>query len=298
MYVSFNSSSAQALSNFSTAQSALQTTMRQISTGKTVNDASDNAALWAMATSNYSDNGALSAVASSQQGLAMPTISASQTAIGGINSVMNDMRDNLVALQGGGDQSAILTSLQAQGKALTSAVSNAGFNGVNLLDSSTATSGSNFLLGYSEWSGGAESLNVTAGSLTNSSGPTGVLQNAQASGSSQASDFTALTANDVSTANIAQTLANLNAAQSQVQTIGGAVGASSNQVGQANSSVLTLQNNMANATAAMDQTNMDSAAAQLAAGNVSEQLASLATTIANRSSANVLRLFQQQPLQS
>jgi flagellin-like hook-associated protein FlgL len=220
-------------------------------------------------------------------------ISASQTAIGGISDVMNSMRANLVALQGGGDQSAGLASLQAQGQALTQAVSAAGLNGVNMLDASTASSGgSNFLLGYSEYSQ-SQTVNVSAASLTSSSGSTGLLQNAQAAGSTQASNFTALTANDVSAANIAQTLNNLNAAQSQVQTVAGAIGAASNLVNQSNSFDLTTQNNIANATAGTDQTDMDAASTQLAASNVSTQLATIAANIANRSSASVLALFQQ-----
>jgi flagellin len=294
-------SSAAAVNSVYAAQAASQKTMDQIATGKAVNKSSDNMALWATATANYSESGVLSAVTTSQQGEAMPMISASETAIGGISDVMNSMRDNLVALQGGGDQNATLASLQAQGQALNQAVSAAGLDGVNMLDASTSSSGgSRFMLAYSEYQGGGQtsSLQVNAASLTSSSGSTGLLQNAQAAGSSQASNFTALTANDVSAANIAQTLNNLNAAQSQVEAIGGALGGDANLVGQANSAAVTKQDNIANGTAATDQTDMGAASTQLAASNVSAQLAILATSIANRSSASVLRLFQQNGSQS
>jgi flagellin len=188
MYVSWNPSSALATSSLSAAQSSLQRTQQQTATGKSVNDASDNPALWAMATANYSKAGALSAMTSGQQGVALPLASATQSAIGAISGVLNDMRNNLVALQGGGDQNAILQSQQAQGQALNSAVSSAGLNGMNLLDASSAPNGSSFLLAYNEWSGGAQtmSVNIGAASLIDHSGSTGVFQTAKAAGSSQA----------------------------------------------------------------------------------------------------------------
>jgi len=294
MYVSWSPSSAQATSNASSAQTSLQKTQQQISTGKSINDASDNAALWDMATSNYSQSGAVSAVMTSQQGMTLPLAATSQSAVGGIANTLNAMRNNLIALQGGGDQNAILQSLQAQGKALSSSVSQAGLNGVNLLDGSTGAQGDNFLVSYGEYDQGGQtaSVNVAAGNLVNSAG-TGTFQAARASGSGAATDLTALTANDLSPGNIAQTLANLNAAQDQLQSVAGNVGAFNNLVGQAYNTNATSQIDLANATAGVDNADMAEESTQMSAQNVQQQLAVMAQGIANRSSANVLKLFQQ-----
>ncbi|MCW2317695.1 flagellin [Rhodoblastus acidophilus] len=294
MYVSWSPSSAQATSNASSAQTSLQKTQQQISTGKSINDASDNAALWDMATSNYSQSGAVSAVMTSQQGMTLPLAATSQSAVGGIANTLNAMRNNLIALQGGGDQNAILQSLQAQGKALSSSVSQAGLNGVNLLDGSTGAQGDNFLVSYGEYDQGGQtaSVNVAAGNLVNSAG-TGTFQAAKASGSGAATDLTALTANDLSPGNIAQTLANLNAAQDQLQSVAGNVGAFNNLVGQAYNTNATSQIDLANATAGVDNADMAEESTQMSAQNVQQQLAVMAQGIANRSSANVLKLFQQ-----
>jgi len=294
MYVSWSPSAAQATSNASSAQTSLQKTQQQISTGKSINDASDNAALWDMATSNYSQSGAVSAVMTSQQGMTLPLAATSQSAVSGIANTLNAMRNNLIALQGGGDQNAILQSLQAQGKALSSSVSQAGLNGVNLLDGSTGAQGDNFLVSYGEYDQGGQtaSVNVAAGNLVNSAG-TGTFQAAKASGSGAATDLTALTANDLSPGNIAQTLANLNAAQDQLQSVAGNVGAFNNLVGQAYNTNATSQIDLANATAGVDNADMAEESTQMSAQNVQQQLAVLAQGIANRSSANVLKLFQQ-----
>lgn len=294
MYVSWSPSSAQATSNASGAQTALQKTQQQISTGKSINDASDDAALWDTATSNYSQSGAVSAVMSSQQGMTLPLAATSQSAVSGIADMLNAMRNNLIALQGGGDQNAILQSLQAQGKALNSAVSQAGLNGVNLLDGSTGAQGDNFLVSYGEYDRGGQttSVNVSAGNLVNSSG-SGTFQAAKASSSGASTDLTALSANDLSPGNIAQTLANLNAAQDQLQSVAGNVGAFNNLVGQAYTTNASSQIDIANATAGTDNADMGQESTQQNAQNVQQQLAIMAQGIANRSSANVLKLFQQ-----
>jgi len=294
MYVSWSPASAQATSNLSAAQTSLQKTQQQESTGKSVNNASDNLALWAMATANYSQSDAVDAVTSSQQALTTPLLSTTLSAVGSISDTLDAMRNNLIALQGGGDQTAILQSLQAQGQALNSAVSGAGLNGVNLLNGSTGAQGSNFLLGYSENSQSAQttSVNVGDGNLVNGAG-SGVFQTAQAASSNQATNFTALTASDLSPANISQTLANLNAAQAQLETVGGNFGASSTLVSQSIAANVASRDDLANAAASMDNADMGQVAMQLSAGQVQQQLAVLSQGIANRSSGAVLRLFQQ-----
>jgi flagellin len=294
MYVSWDPSSAQALNSLAAAQSSLQKTQSQLSTGKSVNDSSENAALWAMATANYSQSGALAAMTTSQQSTAMPLASSTESAIGAISGVLDAMQNNLIALQGDGDQTATLQSLQSQGQQLQSAVNSAGLAGVNLLDGSTAPTGATFMTSYAEWGGGGQnsSVNVPAASLTDTTG-TGAFQTAQAAGSTAPTDLTAITASDVSAANISQTLANLNAAQTQLQSVAGAIGAFSNIMDQSNAAATTEQVNIANATAGMDNADMGAVATLLAAGQVQQQLATLAASIANQSHKSVLQLFQQ-----
>lgn len=294
MYVSWDPSSAQALNSLSATQSSLQKTRSHLSTGKSVDDSSENAALWALATTNYSASSAISAMIGSQQSTAMPLSSSTELAIGAISGALDAMQNNLIALQGGGDQTAILQSLQAQGQQLTSAVSSAGLAGVNLLDGSTAPNGSTFMTSYAEWGGGGQtsSVNVAAASLIDASGA-GAFQTAQAAGSTAPTDLTALTASDVSAANISQTLANLNAAQTQLQSVAGAIGAFGNIMDQSNAAATSQQINLANATAGMDNADMGAVATQLAAGQAQQQLAVLAASIANQSHKSVLQLFQQ-----
>jgi flagellin len=166
-----NASALTALQSLQMTQSDLSITQNQISTGKAVSSAADNAAYWSIATQLSSNSGVITAtnnaLAQSQAVL--------DTATSAINSVITTISSIQSALSQatnpGADIADINTTLASLGKQLTDAVNSASFNGLNLLDGSqTATL--NFVAGFNQSASGGSfnAIQFTAQSLTGAGG--------------------------------------------------------------------------------------------------------------------------------
>ncbi len=120
-------------------KSRLNTTQSQISSGLRVATASDNAAYWSIATTMKSDTGALSAVTDALN-LGASVVSTATAALNSTISLLNKMKDDVITAQTSGtDPVQVQTDISAQQASLINIMSSASFNGVNLLDGSTAT---------------------------------------------------------------------------------------------------------------------------------------------------------------
>ncbi|HWK37410.1 MAG TPA: flagellin, partial [Hyphomicrobium sp.] len=115
--INTNVAALTALRALTHTNTALEQTQNRISTGLRVNDASDNAAYWAIATTMRSDSKALSVVQDSL-GLGAATV---DTAYAGINSaigLVDQIKQKLLSARGEGvDRSKIqkeITELQGQ----------------------------------------------------------------------------------------------------------------------------------------------------------------------------------------
>jgi len=204
-----NPSAITALQSLRMTQSSLATAQKEVSTGYKIGDASDNASTWSIAEAMKSDKAALSTISDALAESSSILNVASAAAKSAI-TVMNDIKSALVqAQQPGADSGKILTSLQQFGNQLKSIVSSATFTGMNVLDGSE-TSPVKFVASYNNGSGAASTvgtIDLTVTDLINTGG-TGVLEDAQATGSTAATDFTALVSGDLASATIADTVGN------------------------------------------------------------------------------------------
>ncbi|MFC3205302.1 flagellin N-terminal helical domain-containing protein [Aquamicrobium soli] len=129
-----NASALTALQSLNATNKNLETTQSRISTGYRVNDASDNAAYWSIATTMRSDNQALSSVQDAL-GLGASKVDTAYTGMNKAVDTINQIKTKLVSAYGAtdADKAKIQTeigSLQAQ---LKSYADGATFSGTNML---------------------------------------------------------------------------------------------------------------------------------------------------------------------
>ncbi len=142
--VNTNSGAMIALQNLQATNNELGVVQSRINTGKKIASAKDNGAIWAIAQGQRSEIGALNAVKDSLQRGQSATdvaIAAGET----VSDLLIQLKEKALA----GSDTSLTTSarkaLNEDFKAIrdqiTTVVSNAKFNGVNLLDNSTGTNG-------------------------------------------------------------------------------------------------------------------------------------------------------------
>ncbi len=155
-----NTSAMSALQNLAMTQKNLTTTQSQISSGLRVASASDNAAYWSISTTMKSDTGALSAVTDALN-LGSSVVSTATAALNSTITLLNKMKDDVLTAQTSGtDKTQVQTDISAQQASLINIMASASFNGVNLLDGSTATA--NVVSSFSRNSSGATTVGTIA----------------------------------------------------------------------------------------------------------------------------------------
>lgn len=168
-----NFSALTALQALEMTQQSLTKTQGEISTGLAVASAADNASYWSVATQLTSDNGVLGSVNSSLS-QSQSILGAATSAINSVITTINSIKTVLTeAANPGADINTLNTTLTALGQQLTQAVSGASFNGLNLLDGSTAAAPLNFVSGYNVSSTGVATFNtisLTTQALTGAAG--------------------------------------------------------------------------------------------------------------------------------
>jgi flagellin len=168
-----NSVALSALQSLEMTQQNLATTQSQISTGLKVASAADNASYWSIATQLRSNTGVLGAVNDSLS-QSQAILGAATSAINSVITTINSIKTVLTeATNPGADLTALNTTLTSLGAQLTNAVNGASFNGLNLLDGSTAGAALNFVSGYSVSSAGVASFSniaLTTQALTGAGG--------------------------------------------------------------------------------------------------------------------------------
>ncbi len=132
-----NTSAQVALQTLRSINSSLDETNNRVSTGKRVNDASDNAAYWSIATTIESDNGALGAVTDSLS-LGGSTLSTTYTGLDTVKTSLNDLKEQLTTATGENVDKAkiqqVIASIQEQ---LKSVADGSSFSGENWLSTGT-----------------------------------------------------------------------------------------------------------------------------------------------------------------
>ncbi len=134
-----NTSAMVALQTLKGINSGLAKTQSEISTGKSVASAKDNAAIWSISKVMESDVKGFSGISDSLA-LGESTVAVARQAAETITDLLTDMKEKIVAAQEDNvDRDKLQTDVAALRDQIASVVSAAQFNGLNLVDGSTAS---------------------------------------------------------------------------------------------------------------------------------------------------------------
>jgi flagellin len=135
-----NESSLIALTTLRQINKNLNMVQQQISTGKSVSNARDNASIWAVATVMQSDVDSFSAISDSLN-LGASTVAVARGASEQVTSLLQEMKNLVVAAQEDNvDRAKIQTDVDQLTEQIDSIVGAAQFNGLNLLSGTGAVS--------------------------------------------------------------------------------------------------------------------------------------------------------------
>lgn len=134
-----NSSAMVALQTLKSVNSSLADTQNQISTGKRVATAKDNSAVWAISKVMESDVNGFKAISESLS-LGQSTVAVARQASETVTDLLTQMKGKIVAAQEDNvDRDKLNADVTALKDQISSVVSAAQFNGLNLVDGSTAS---------------------------------------------------------------------------------------------------------------------------------------------------------------
>ena len=155
-----NNSAMVALDTLRSINRDLSTIQNEISTGKKVSSAKDNASIWAISTVMSTDVESFKTISDSLN-LGSSTVGVARSAAEAVTENLQEIKSLIVsAQQGNVDRTKIQTDIDELTKGIQAYVGAAQFNGLNLLDGSS-TADVNFLSSLDRSSGGT----VTASSI-------------------------------------------------------------------------------------------------------------------------------------
>ncbi len=271
--INTNAAALVALQNLSGTQTELQNTQSIISTGKKINTAKDNGAIWSIAQTMQGKVDALDAVQDSLN-RAQSTIDVAMSAGQQVSDLLTQMKAKALAASDTSLDSVSRDALNEDFKSLrdqiTKVVNNADFNGVNMVKSAGTTV---YALandsGSSKLTVASQDLSLGGSNVTLSS--TASFATAQA-----ASAYIAVLDGDLSSVNTA--LTNL--------------GTGSNALADHLKFVKSLQGSLQTGVSNLVDADMAAESATLQALQTKQQLGVQALSIANQSTSIMLNLFR------
>ena len=275
-----------ALQSLDMTNKNLQTTQSRVSTGYRVNEASDNAAYWAIATTLRNDNSALGTINDSL-GLGAGQVDVAYTGVNQALDLARQIRDKLVsAANETVDRELVQQDIDQLQLQLLTVATGANYSGTNwLLDASTpATTGivANYVVNASG-SAVTQSIEVDLSQIrlfNSTDGTTGLLGSlytisiGAATGSIDAEITTASTA-----------IENLTTAAT-------ALGSYKSRIDLQQEFIGSLRDSIDRGVSSLVDADMNEESTRLQALQVQQQLGVQALSIANQSSQQILRLFQ------
>ena len=263
-----------ALQNLSQTNSELGMVQNRINTGKKVNSAKDNGAIWAIAQNQRAEMGALNAVKDSLQ-RGQSTVEVAMAAGESISDLLLQMKEKALAATDetltSASRDALAEDFDSIRDQITSVIENAQFNGANLLDGSL-TGGYKALAsadGTSTIDVGDEDMSLSGSIVTlGAADSIGTTSDASA----------ALTAVDSSIANVSAALARM--------------GTSSKALGTHLTFVGKLQDSLEAGVGNLVDADLAKESARLTALQTKQQLGVQALSIANSSTSMLLGLFR------
>lgn len=261
-----------ALQNLQSTNAELSTVQSRINTGKKVNSAKDNGAIWAIAQGQRAEMGALNAVKDSLnrgQSAVDVGIAAGET----VSDLLTQMKEKALAATDASLNSAARAALNedfvALRKQIASTVSNASFNGVSMLTGSAGFKALANAGGTATIDIGAEDMSLSASIVTLAT--TEVIDTATNAAA-------ALAKVDTSIANVSASLARLGTGSK-------ALGTHATFVGKLQDTIEAGIGNLVDADLAKES-------ARLQALQTKQQLGVQALSIANSSTSILLGLFR------
>ncbi|MFT4955307.1 MAG: flagellin [Brevundimonas sp.] len=263
-----------ALQNLSQTNSELNTVQNRINTGKKINSAKDNGAIWAIAQNQRAEMGALNTVKESLQ-RGQSTVDVAMAAGESISDLLLQMKEKALAATDetltSASREALAEDFDSIRDQITSVIENASFNGANLLDDSLSN-------GYKALASadGTSTIDVENQDMS-LSGSIVTLGAADSIGTvTDASDSLAL---------VDASIANVSAALAKMGTSSKALGTHLNFVGKLQDSLEAGIGNLVDADLAKES-------ARLTALQTKQQLGVQALSIANSSTSMLLGLFR------
>ena len=263
-----------ALQNLQLTNSELNTVQNRINTGKKINTAKDNGAIWAIAQNQRAEMGALNAVKDSLQ-RGQSTVDVAMAAGESISDLLLQLKEKALAATDetltSASRAALAEDFESIRDQITSVIENAKFNGANLLDDSL-TGGYKALAsadGVSTIDVGNEDMSLSGSIVTLGA----------------ADSITSVTDASDALAAVDASIANVSAALARLGTSSKALGTHLTFVGKLQDSLEAGVGNLVDADLAKES-------ARLTALQTKQQLGVQALSIANSSTSMLLGLFR------
>lgn len=274
-----NNGAIVALQTLKSINSGLNKAQSEISTGKSINSAQDNSAIWAISKVMETDQSAFKTMQSSLN-VAEATVS---TAVAGADQVTNLLTEmkNLAVNAGtdGFEFDKVQTDIAAKMAQITSIVSGTQMNGVNLLSTNGVGGGATFTV--------LASLDRTVGTATTTAN-TIVVNSVDFEANIVGGTLTAITDR-----------ASAETAVGQLETLlevaingGAALGSSAKRIADQSNFVGKLADSLTKGIGSLVDADMEEASARLQALQTQQQLGIQALSIANQAPSAILSLFR------
>jgi flagellin len=275
-----NNSAMIALQNLNKTSSALNSVQSHISTGLRIQNAKDNASVWAIAQGQRADIGALGSVRMSlerAQSIAEVTLSAGES----VSDILVQLKEKVVAAMDPSLDAQARTALNSDFQSLLrqikQVVDNAEFDGANMLKG-TITASIKFLANAEATS------SVTLAAKTFSMG---------AAGGGSYVTFSYPSANISTKTQASLNLARVNASLANVNQALGDLGAQAKQIENHTLFVTKLTDVLTSGVGNLVDADLAKESARLQALQVQQQLGAQALSIANQAPQVILSLFRQ-----
>ncbi|MAZ19058.1 flagellin [Oricola sp.] len=300
-----NTSAMTALKSLTAINKQIETTQGRISTGLRVNDASDNAAYWSIATTMKSDNKALGTVQDAL-GLGASKVDVAYTGMASALDVVDEIKSKLVAAkEPSADKAKIQSEIGELQNQLTSIAESASFNGENWLsvDSSAATYSAtkSVVASFSRASDGTVSVStidvdITTTELFDANDQSGILDSTFTTTGGGAvtvsvSDLD-ITAANIDDTDLDEMIAAVDSAFSSMTDAASTLGSSSKRIDMQSEFVNNLMDAVDRGVGQLIDANMEEESTRLQALQTQQQLGIQSLSIANSSAQSILSLFR------
>jgi len=294
-----------ALKSLTSINKQIETTQGRISTGLRVNDASDNAAYWSIATTMKSDNKALGTVQDAL-GLGASKVDVAYTGMESALDVVDEIKSKLVAAkEPSADKAKIQSEISELQNQLTSIAESASFNGENWLsvDSSAGTYSAtkSVVASFSRASDGTVSVStidvdITATELFDANDQSGILDSTFTTTGTGAVTVSVssldITAAGIDDTDLDEMIAAVDTAFSSMTDAASTLGSSSKRIDMQNEFVKNLMDAVDRGVGQLIDANMEEESTRLQALQTQQQLGIQSLSIANSSAQSILSLFR------